>query len=233
MRSYRHIFFDLDHTLWDFEKCSQETLTESYLEYDLKKAGIQHLPTFLEAFSRINRQLWTMYDNNQISKEDIRKNRFPMILRYLGINNIEFIHEIEIQYLKRCPQKPHLIPHSQEVLDYLQQKGTYRLHILTNGFADIQHIKMKSSSIYHYFDNIITSELSGHKKPFRQMYEFALQLTNAELQQSIMIGDNLDTDMKGAIEIGMDCIFYNPEKIGHQSNVNHEIESLIELKDIL
>ncbi|GAB4330693.1 MAG: YjjG family noncanonical pyrimidine nucleotidase [Flammeovirgaceae bacterium] len=233
MPPYRHIFFDLDHTLWDFEKCSQETLTELYIEYDLKKVGIHHLPTFLEAFSRINRQLWALYDNNQISKEDVRKNRFPMIIKHLGISDTSFLHEIEVEYLKRCPQKPHLIPHSREVLNYLQEKGTYRLHILTNGFADIQRIKMKSSCIYHYFDNIITSELSGYKKPFRQMYEFALQLAKAEVHHSVMIGDNLETDMKGAIEIGMDCIFFNPDKIEHQSNVSHEIESLMELKNIL
>lgn len=233
MAIFRHVFFDLDHTLWDLDKCSHETLTELFVEYDLQKIGIRHLPTFLDTFTKINRYLWTLHDQNQISKEDIRKQRFPMVFELLGITKVSFLAELEQEYLLRCPRKPHVVPHSHEVLSYLQRKGTYRLHVITNGFFDIQHVKMKSANIHHFFEHIITSECSGYKKPDRQMFEFAFQLANAHPSEAIMIGDNLDTDIRGALDVGMTTIFFNPHRLPHQANVHYEIRCLLEIKNIL
>lgn len=233
MAVFRHVFFDLDHTLWDFEKCAHETLEELFVEYRLEQLGINHLPTFLNTFTRINKHLWQLYDQNQISKEEIRKKRFPLIFESLGIKNVSFLADLEREYLFRCPQKPYLIPHSIEILSYLHKKGSYHLHVITNGFADVQHTKMKSSKIDHFFKHIITSECSGYKKPDKQMFEFAFQRTQAHPSEAIMIGDNLETDIRGALETGMTAVFFNPQKTSHQTNVHYEINCLLELKAIL
>ena len=228
---YQHIFFDLDHTLWDFEKNSSETLTELYFEYDIGYHGNIDEQTYIQAFREVNRELWTKYDKSQIDKEYIRTKRFELIFGRLGIDPKKIASNIGDVYLFRCPKKPHLLPHSKEILDYLSKN--YQLHILTNGFNDVQAIKLKHSGISHYFQTIVTSESTGHRKPSQEIFEYALEQAQAPLQHSLMIGDNLDTDIEGALRIGMDAVFYNPDQVFHKKTPRYEIKCLRELGGIL
>lgn len=230
---YKHIFFDLDHTLWDFERNSSEALQEMYLHFELDNLSENlNFTTFLETFHRINYQLWAKYDRNEIDQLELRYSRFKLVLGEFGIpeKNIPF-KELAESYLELMPQKPHLMPFAKEVLDYLRSK--YQMHILTNGFAEIQSIKMNAAQIHHYFDHIITSANSGHKKPSKQIFEYALQLAQAHRHESIMIGDNLQTDIEGAKNAQIDHIFFNTTKAPHQSEIQIEITCLSELKELL
>lgn len=227
MKCYKHIFFDLDHTLWDFDRCSAETLLELYDKYRLDRVADLHPDEFLEAFSEVNYHLWGLYNHNQIDKQYIRDNRFILIFRALGISEDLVPTGIGQEYLYRCPQKPYLMEHTHEALEHLLSKS-YRLHILTNGFSDVQQIKMKSSGITHYFDCVITSECTGHKKPSKEIFEYALQRAGAHTNNSVMVGDSLDADIRGALNAGIAPVFYNPGKKTHQETVT-EISCLSEL----
>ncbi|MEN7547749.1 YjjG family noncanonical pyrimidine nucleotidase [Rapidithrix thailandica] len=230
MNVHRHLFFDLDHTLWDFERSSTETLSELFYEYEIGSLRKITFEEFLVSFKKINSELWHLYDHNQITKDYLRNKRFHLIFDHLGIDPKLVPSNMSQIYLARCPQKPYLIEHSLEVLEHLSQN--YMLHIVTNGFKEVQGVKLKSANISHYFNCVITSECSGHKKPSKEIFTYALELTGAQLKEAVMIGDNLATDIKGAQAAGMDCIFFNPERIAHNEKLFKEITTLIELKNI-
>ena len=227
-----HIFFDLDHTLWDFERNSTETLQEMYQEFDIGVLTNASDEEFLEAFSNANAELWGLYNYSKVTKEDIRDKRFPMAFERLGGDPSDFPKNLGQLYLDRCPTKPHLMPYTFEILDYLQDQQKYKLHILTNGFSDTQAVKLERSGIAKYFESVVTSESTGHKKPDRRIFDYAINLAKAELPNSVMIGDNLLTDIAGAREIGMKNIFYNYGKVEHFHQVDYEITHLEELKKL-
>ncbi|MCS7019552.1 MAG: YjjG family noncanonical pyrimidine nucleotidase [Cytophagales bacterium] len=230
MPAYTHLFFDLDHTLWDFERNSNETLTDLYEAYCLYERGGFSVSDFLFAFREVNRQLWELYNRNQIDQQTLREQRFIRIWKYLGASGMP-PSQLGADYLAICPTKPHLLPHARETLDYLA--GRYRLHIITNGFDDVQQTKIRSANIAHYFEALITSQNSGYKKPHPAIFDYALAQTGAAPHNSVMIGDNLETDISGARALGLDAIFYNPERIAHQSEATIEIYCLSELQQIL
>ncbi len=230
MNRHNHIFFDLDHTLWDFDRCAAETLEELYGEFGLAGWG-PPFSEFLAVFHEVNSWLWAMYDFGKIDKDQIRLERFDMVFGKLGLHDhMQHAQKLGTEYLFRCPQKTYLIEHTLETLNYLD--GRYKLHILTNGFNDVQRIKMESSKISCYFDVVVTSESTGHKKPSREIFEFALQTAGAGLRESVMIGDNLSTDIRGAIGAGMDCVYYNPKKQPHTEPVFLDIACLSELRSV-
>lgn len=231
MSTYQHIFFDLDHTLWDFERNSTETLLEMYKDYDIGAVGNVGEEEYLAAFREVNRILWTSYNESKIDKTYIRERRFEMIFDRLGMDATEMPKNLGEIYLFKCPTKGHLLPYAKEALDYLSEN--YRLHILTNGFGDVQDIKLESSGIKHYFETVVTSECTGHKKPSPEIFHFALDKATATLAESVMIGDNLNTDISGAIGIGLDSVFYNPHKSFHKSKPKYEIDCLRKLQDFL
>lgn len=226
-----HIFFDLDHTLWDFERCSKETLLELFEEYRIDALGGLQAKDFLSAFGIVNRELWVRYDRNEIDKEQIRQQRFHFIFSRLGVTTPDFAPALGEAYLSRCPQKPHLLPHGREILEQLH--GKYPLHIITNGFEDVQYTKMLSSGIRHYFQTISTSESAGCKKPDPRMFQVAMQLAGAQPEQSIMIGDNLRNDILAAQQAGMRTIYYNPEGESHQANPWSEVSCLSAIPSLL
>jgi len=234
LKKYQHIFFDLDHTLWDFDFNSKQTLSELYIRFDLAAKGGNGDAELLEHFDIVNNELWDKYNNGEISQYHLRNNRFPLVFEAAGINSklfsTESMKEFNECYLKECSQKPNLIEGAKDLLEYLSQK--YVLHIITNGFEEVQGIKMESAGITHYFNQIITSERAGAKKPFPAIFDFALKTTNAALETSIMIGDILKTDIKGALDYGMDQIYFNPKAVPHSINVTHEIRKLTELVTI-
>jgi YjjG family noncanonical pyrimidine nucleotidase len=231
LKHYKHILFDLDHTLWDFERNSAETIQQLYKSCRLGESGLFSVNEFLKKFREVNRRLWNLYDLNKINKEYLREERFRLVLGELGIINHQLADQMSTDYLSICPAKEHVIPHAYEVLGYLKER--YQLHIITNGFVDVQDKKLHHSKLRHYFKNIITSEGAGHKKPDRGIFDYALGLIGTVGNDCIMVGDNIETDIRGAINYNLDIIFFNPDGMPHEEKVTHEISSLMELKEIL
>ncbi|MCS6968242.1 MAG: YjjG family noncanonical pyrimidine nucleotidase [Cytophagales bacterium] len=230
MPAYLHIFFDLDHTLWDFERNSSETLAELYEHYQLHQYGSFSVQEFTQTFHQVNQRLWSLYNRNIIDQHTLRHERFRYIWEALGAFGLPPSGLAE-DYSAICPTKPHLLPHARETLDYLTTR--YRLHIITNGFHDIQQIKIRSAGIAHYFETVTTSQNAGAKKPQQAIFHYALARIGAAARQAIMVGDNLETDITGAKSSGLDAIFYNPGQIAHQEQVTLEIRCLSELQRYL
>jgi putative hydrolase of the HAD superfamily len=228
---YRHVFFDLDHTLWDFDKNAAESLGELYLKYALHRVGNFSENDFINQFLRVNNQLWDQYNVGKLTQQQLRETRFTLVLEALGISDFPECRRLGEDYLHISPQKPHLIPFAKEVLEYLRQK--YALHLITNGFSDMQAIKTNSAGITSYFQEVITSERAGCRKPQRKIFDYALQVTRAEPEESVMIGDSWDCDMVGARNAGLDHIFYNPSGTKVEASPTFEIRCLSELFRIL
>jgi YjjG family noncanonical pyrimidine nucleotidase len=230
MKKYKSIFFDLDHTLWDFETNSREALAELHHSYQLERKGISLQP-FLSAFKKINTGLWHLYDTGKIKQEVIRLQRFHRIFQEFDVEAYELSLQFSIDYVSQSPKKGNLLPHAKEVLEHLHPH--YSMHIITNGFSEIQSTKMSSSGIHGYFKSVVTSEKAGHKKPSKEIFDFALQQNNLHPTEVIMIGDNPLTDIGGARNANIDTVFFNPEGVKHETETTHEITSLIELKTLL
>lgn len=230
MKKYKHIFFDLDHTLWDYESNARETLLELHLEHELGKLNIKS-DAFIEVYALVNAELWRSYNSGKINKDDLREFRFYKTLGHLGVKDKTLSLQIEDNFLARCPLKPHVLPNSFEVLDYLIEN--YEMHIITNGFKGSTENKLSNSRLSDYFTKVITSECIGVTKPNTEIFDYALEISGAEKHSSIMIGDNLETDIKGAINTGMDHIYYNPKRKKYKGIETKEISDLIELKELL
>ncbi len=231
MKRYKAVFFDLDHTLWDYEKNSVETLTELYEEFELSKRPKPELKDFIETFDKVNTRLWANYNKGHIGREVIRDQRFKKILAVFNIRNDVMARKMSEEYIKRCPTKTHLFPHAETTLRYLQPR--YDLYILTNGFNDVQDEKLRRSKLKGFFRNIITSESSGHRKPSAQIFHHSLDIARVSAHEAVMIGDNLHADIIGARNANMDHIYFNPSRSGHKESVTYEINCLSELPNIL
>lgn len=229
MKKYDLVLFDLDHTLWDYETNSKETLVELFENYELRKRNVQ-VDDFLASFSKINTALWDLYDRGQLHRDVIRFHRFEKILIELGVDDYDMSLKLSADYIEHSPKKPNLIDGAKEILDYLHPK--YPMAIVTNGFDDVQGTKLSSSGITHYFKSIVTSARAGHKKPAKEIFEFALTENGVNAQQAIMIGDNLHTDIAGAVNANIDTVHFDLN--GHVgSTANHKITHLYQLKKIL
>lgn len=229
MKSYTHIFFDLDETLWDFRKNSNQALTDLFDEYELEGKGV-HLPDFLNMFHTVNDRLWKQYSYGRIDKEFLRSKRFKLIFRELGCyfdDSVRFGHE----YLSICPYNSHLIEGSVEILEYLYPK--YPLHVITNGFEEIAQIKLRSGGLEKYFDKIVTSEKAGFKKPSDKIFEYALKACSTRAEDAIMIGNDPEADIQGSKNAGMDQLFFNPKKINIDIQPTYEISHLNEIMKYL
>ena len=206
---YKHLFFDLDHTLWDFDRNSAECIAELFDMHRLADVGIASAEEFSQHFIAINRKLWADYDKNLIEHSYIRQYRFPMVFRSLGIDESTVKADLNAEYLRLLPRKPHLLESAREILDHL--RGRYTMHIITNGFAEIQAVKMDSAEIAHYFTNVITSENANAKKPDPLVFQYAIDISGTTASESLMIGDNYEADILGAKSAGIDTVFYNPQ----------------------
>jgi putative hydrolase of the HAD superfamily len=228
---YRHLFFDLDHTLWDFEKNANETLHTLYAQHDFARFSTFSVDEFVQVYSDINHALWRMYQSNKITQPQLRDLRFSRTLAKLGVPDDQVPPNISAEFTDLLPLKSAVFPYTHEVLDYLKPK--YRLHLITNGFNDIQGIKLASSNLTHYFEEVITSEQSGCLKPDPRMFRHALERTGATAAESLMIGDNLECDVLGAYNAGIDQVYFNPDKRRHFNQITHEISCLSELRSFL
>jgi putative hydrolase of the HAD superfamily len=229
-QKYCHLFFDLDHTLWDYDKNAKETLAELYDEFNFDQFNLFTKEDFANQFFIINNQLWYAFNNGRTNKDEIRNSRFPTILKLLGLKNSQIPTTIGDDFISRCPTKNNLVNNCLEILEYLKPK--YDLHIITNGFNDVQHTKLDFSNLTPYFRNVITSESTGYKKPQREIFDHALKVSNANHDESIMIGDNLNTDILGARNCNIDQLYFNPAQIFHQESVTFEVSKLLDLKEL-
>jgi YjjG family noncanonical pyrimidine nucleotidase len=229
---YQHIFFDLDHTLWDFEKNSSESLTEVFHQLALHNYGVTSLDIFIECFLRVNTELWAAFDRGDLHHTYIREHRFRLVFEQIGVECPSNHPEIGALYLQKLPDKKHLLEGALELLHYTAAAG-YGMHIITNGFNEVQAKKIASSQIAHFFENVITFENANAKKPDRRIFEFALEAARATPEESLMVGDNWIADILGARQVGMDTAYYNPAGLKFDESPTFDIRRLQDLMAIL
>jgi putative hydrolase of the HAD superfamily len=229
---YKHIFFDLDHTLWDFEANSEETLRDVFQEYDLPGRGIPDFPAFHQTYAAHNDRMWERFRNGFISREELRWKRVWHTLLDFKVHDQQLVQDISKRYLEILPTKTHLFPDTVEVLEYLKGRA-YPMHLITNGFERTQHLKITHSGIRPYFDRIVTSESAGSLKPHPAIFTFALKETGCLPEDALMIGDTLEVDILGAQNAGMNQVYFNPAKPAQGIQPTYSIRSLSELKEIL
>jgi putative hydrolase of the HAD superfamily len=217
MKPFHHksdIFFDLDHTLWDFEKNSALAFQTIFEKHELTL----NLDSFLLHYVPINFKYWKLYREEKITQEDLRYQRLKEVFDLMNETvQDEMIHLLANEYIYYLPQFNHLYEGAFEVLEYLYPK--YKLHIITNGFQTVQATKIKNARIEHFFQTITNAEMAGVKKPNPLIFEFALDLAKVNKFQSVMIGDSLEADVEGALNIGLDAIFFNEFNVETDSKI--------------
>ena len=228
---YKHLFFDLDHTLWDFEANSKVTLRDLYDELDLKARGIHDFDLFHKNYLIHNERLWERFRNGFIRVDELRWKRMWLTLLDFKIGDEKLAREMGLRFLDLLPTRKLLFPHTVELLEYLTQKK-YQLHLITNGFEQTQHSKLKNSDIDKYFIEVITSESCNSLKPHKEIFEYALAKTGATKEESIMIGDSLDVDIQGAINAGIDQVYVNHINGEAHIKPTYTVYSLKELETI-
>ena len=221
----QHIFFDLDHTLWDFDKNSELAFSKIFHNRSLAIDII----AFIEAYVPINQAVWKLYQKDIITSDELRFMRLQQSFQAINFNiTNDDMDQIAADYINFLPENNILFDGAHQVLAYL--KKNYVLHIITNGFADVQNKKLLNSNISQYFSTITNSETANAKKPSAVIYNHALSVANAHKQESIMIGDCLDADVNGAINFGIDAIFVNHNKITVDNNL-YQVQHLLQLQD--
>lgn len=230
---HTHLFFDLDHTLWDTDRNAEASLRELFEELQLEKMGIPGFEQFHDTYHNHNERLWGLYAENKVGKEAVRSHRFGQTLLDFGIDKPELIEILSQEFISRTPQKTNLIDGALDVLNTLH--GKYNLAVITNGFPEAQHIKMEKSGLARFFQHVIVSEEVGVHKPDIKIFRHAMQLTGASIaSECMMIGDTFQTDIFGALNAGMTAIHYSP----HEGSEAHAlpvitIRRLAELSEFL
>lgn len=228
---YEHLFFDLDHTLWDFEANSRKTLTDIYEEMSLTTRGVHDFDQFHKSYLVHNDKLWARYRNGYIKVDELRWKRMWLTLLDFKIGDEKLARQMGERFLELLPSRNLLFPHTIEILEYLQAKG-YQLHLITNGFEHTQHTKLKNSGIDKYFREVVTSEGSNSLKPHKEIFEYALQKAKALPEKSIMLGDSIEVDIQGAINAGIDQVFVNHINADAPIKPTYTIRHLRELEQI-
>lgn len=206
--TYTHIFFDLDHTLWDYDLNARKVLNDLYREFELGKQMPAGPDRFAEVFFRTNDTLWQQYNLGLIDRDEIRLQRFGKVLEKLGVADAGNTQEMNEYFLYHCPRQRGVVEDAPMVLDYLRKK--YHLSIITNGFDDVQSVKLKACGLDGFFSHVFTSETTGHKKPSREIFDHAVLEVKATAGTALMIGDNHSTDVMGARNAGITPLLYNP-----------------------
>lgn len=231
LKVYTHLFFDLDHTLWDFEKNAEETILSLYDQFELAKFGKFTSTDFYKKYSYINHRMWRQYHEGKITQQELRVGRFEQTLTKLGLTTEQIPDGLAEAFTTLCPTKTAVFPYTYEVLRYL--RGKYTLHVITNGFKEVQQVKMTASNLHSYFTEVITSECANCVKPDKKIFEHALSRARVKATDCLMIGDSLEADMLGARNAGIDQVFFNPGKKRHHAKVTYEISCLSELMRVL
>ncbi len=222
-----HIFFDLDHTLWDFDKNSALTFEKIFNINNLEI----NIDAFLEVYVPINVRYWKLYREEKIDKDKLRYGRLDDAFNILQIKvKRSMIYKLSDDYITYLCTFNNLFEGTMEILEYLHQK--YQLHIITNGFKEVQHGKLNNSNINRFFSTVTNSEMVGVKKPNPKIFNHALSVAKANTKNSIMIGDNLEADVQGALNIGLDAICFNYHNEILDTGVK-QVDNLLELKQYL
>ncbi len=229
MPEYKHLFFDLDHTLWDFDANARETLSELYSIFDLDKRISTPFADFYPKYLFHNEVLWDRYHKGLISADELKWKRMWRTLLDFKIADEPLARDLSGKFLEILPTKKLLFPHTVEILDYLTERK-YALHLITNGFEKTQWSKLNNSGLGGYFTHVITSEMSNSLKPKKEIFEYAMDKAKATLPESIMIGDNLDADIQGAMNAGMDSVFVNHVNASTDLNPTYTVTHLKELE---
>ena len=223
----KHIFFDLDHTLWDFESNSDKAFETIFIKHQINL----ELNEFLEIYRPINLQYWKLFREDKVSKADLRYGRLKEAFDAITYSiSDDLINQLAIDYIDVLPNHNQLFDGTHEILEHL--KPNYKLHIITNGFDEVQHKKIEKSGLSTYFDKVITSEKVGVKKPNPEIFLYALREANANANESIMIGDNLEADILGAMANGFDAIHCNFNGYSTVDSIK-TVTHLLELKKYL
>ncbi len=228
---YKHLFFDLDHTLWDFDANAYDTLVEVYAAFRLEEKGVVPFEDFYKLYKIHNEILWDRFHKGFITADELKWKRMWRTLIEFKIGDEELAKEMSAKFLEILPSKKILFPHTVEVLEYLKDKK-YHLHLITNGFEKTQWTKLQNSGLHVYFTHVVTSEGSNSVKPQKEIFEFAMNKAGALLHHSIMLGDNLDADIQGAMNVGMDNIFINYLNTTATIQPTYTVTNLQELKNI-
>jgi len=232
MRTYDHLFFDLDNTLWDFTTNSRLAMEQTLIQNELL-SRISSFEAFFEVYEQINQSLWSDYHSRKITKQKLIVERFSRSMKAFGIHNYDW-NELNSRYLENMALQTQLFPGTMKTLSTLKSKG-YQMHIITNGFREVQHSKLSNCGLAGFFTKVFISEDIQTTKPHRQIFEHALKSTNSSKKRSIMIGDSWETDIIGALEFGMDQIMFlnqelNPMPESVKSLRHAAISPFLELK---
>ncbi len=227
----RHIFFDLDNTLWDFDRSSMITFEQLFKEFKLDKLGIPDVEQFHSVYMGHNDNLWDLYRKSLIDRDFLKAERFRLPLADFGIDDSRLSHDIGEYYVAHAPHNVALVDGTLEVLCYLRRR--YDIHLITNGFADVQNIKIHESGIEDYIDSMTVSEEINIKKPDIRIFHHALDKVSAKPKESFMIGDDLTIDVLPAKSMGMSQIYFNRKHLSHEENIDYEVDNLLSIKNIL
>lgn len=228
---YKHLFFDLDHTLWDFEANSRQTLQELYQAFGLASRGVTEFDLFHKQYIVHNDKLWERYRNGWIKVDELRWKRMWLTLLDFKIGDEPLARQMGQQFLDALPTRKILFPYTTEILRYLGDKG-YQLHLITNGFEKTQHSKLQYSGLSGYFGKVITSEGSNSLKPHKEIFDYALRETGATPMESIMLGDSVEVDIQGAMNAGIDQVYVNHLGIAPAIKPTYTVSSLKDLENI-
>ena len=231
LKKYKHIFFDLDRTLWDFDAAAEVAFERIYEQYNLKSLGIPSAHEFHEVYHPLNERLWELYREDKINKADLNRTRFLKPLEHYGIHDVELADHLSEDYVYWTPRIVRLVPGTMELLEYLKPK--YHLHLITNGFEEVQDTKLTLSGMKPYFETLTVSEEVGVKKPNPEIFQYALRKAHATAEESLMIGDEMAVDIDGARAAGIDTVLFNPRGEKIDGERTFEVRNLLEIKQIL
>ena len=224
--SDKHVFFDLDRTLWDFDSNSKNALLQIFSEKELTTI-FQSFDRFYNAYVAQNARLWVSYGKGEISKDVLRYERFNATLKQFNVDNIELAKELGSMYVNISPFQKKLFPGTIACLEELKSIG-FQLHIITNGFEEVQYIKLENCGLDRFFDVVVCSEAVGKNKPARAIFQYALKKAGCSAENAIMIGDDFRADISGAMNSGMKAIHFDPNGLSEE-NHPHTCKSLSEM----
>ena len=229
MKTYKHLFFDLDNTLWDFKANAREAFHGIFSRLGLHER--MDIDRFLDTYERHNEYLWTEYRKGKMKKDYLRTERMILTFREMGIDDPDLPQITGDLYIQEAPQKANLFPGVHETLKYLGER--YKMYILTNGFAEVQLRKINSSNLQTYFTKVFMAEMVGYQKPDRRFFEYAIKSVHAHKNECLMIGDDPEADIRGAYHAGIDQVYFNTGNKPCVIEPTWTIDTIAALRDIL
>ena len=233
LKQYKDLFIDFDDTLYDTYGNAVIALSETFDAFHLERF-FSDPQVFYDAYWEANIDLWSRYSKGEITRPYLIVERFRRPLSVgdgLPVTE-DLCLEMSDRFLDFCSSKPGVVEGAHELMDYLKQKG-YRMHMCSNGFHEVQYKKLAACGLRSYFDTIILSEDAGANKPSPLYFDYALKVSGADKATTLMIGDNLQTDIMGAHQAGLDTILFNRWKVEYSSVPTHIVATLGEIMNIL